>query len=56
MGIQNAGTALMVTSGLLGSAEMSSLVLIYGVLMQLPAAGVMLVRNWPSRRLVPFNG
>lgn len=56
VGIQNAGTALMVTSGLLGSAEMSSLVLIYGVLMQLPAAGVMLVRNWPSRRLVPFNG
>lgn len=42
VGIQNAGTALMVTSGLLGSPEMSAVVLIYGVLMQLPAAGLML--------------
>ena len=49
VGIQNAGTALMVTGGLLQSAEMSASALIYGVLMQVPA--VMLVA-WRNRDLV----
>ena len=49
VGIQNAGTALMVTGGLLQSAEMSASALIYGVLMQLPA--VLLVA-WRNRDLI----
>jgi len=49
VGIQNAGTALMVTGGLLQSTEMSASALIYGVLMQVPA--VMLV-VWRNRDLV----
>lgn len=49
VGIQNAGTALMVTGGLLHNAEMSAAVLIYGVLMQLPAFALILMRNLPGR-------
>ncbi|WP_188746917.1 bile acid:sodium symporter family protein [Marinobacterium zhoushanense] len=49
VGIQNAGTALMVSSSLLGSVEMSAIVLIYGVLMQIPAAFLMLLSNLPIR-------
>ena len=48
VGIQNAGTALMVTAGILHNAEMSAAVLIYGVLMQLPAFLLILVRNLPG--------
>lgn len=48
-GIQNAGTALMVTSGLLQNAEMSGVVLMYGVLMQAPA---LLLVAWRNRDLV----
>lgn len=50
VGIQNAGTALMVTGTLLASPEMSAVVLIYGVVMQLPAALLMLYRNLPLSR------
>ncbi|MBV1786484.1 bile acid:sodium symporter family protein [Marinobacterium sp. D7] len=49
VGIQNAGTALMVSSSLLGSVEMSAIVLIYGVLMQVPAALLMIFSNLPVR-------
>ncbi len=49
VGIQNAGTALLVTGGLLQSAEMSASALIYGVLMQLPA---LLLVGWRNRDLV----
>lgn len=49
VGIQNAGTALLVTGGLLHSAEMSASALIYGVLMQLPA---LLLVGWRNRDLV----
>lgn len=49
VGIQNAGTALMVSSSLLGSAEMSAMVLIYGVLMQLPVVILMIHSNLPGR-------
>jgi len=49
VGIQNAGTALMVTGGLLQSAEMSASALIYGVLMQVPA--VILIA-WRNRDLI----
>jgi len=48
-GIQNAGTALMVTSGLLHNPEMSGIVLIYGVLMQAPA---LLIVCWRNRDLL----
>lgn len=56
VGIQNAGTALLVTGSLLHNAEMSASVLIYGVVMQLPAMCILLWRNrvslqWPSRAL-----
>lgn len=46
VGIQNAGTALLVTSGLLQSPEMSASALIYGVLMQVPA---LLLVGWRNR-------
>ncbi|GAA0785996.1 bile acid:sodium symporter family protein [Marinobacterium sediminicola] len=49
VGIQNAGTALLVTGGLLQSAEMSASALIYGVMMQLPA---LLILGWRNRDLV----
>ncbi|KEA62774.1 Sodium-dependent transporter [Marinobacterium lacunae] len=49
VGIQNAGTALMISSGLLGSVEMSAIVLIYGVLMQIPAALIMIGANLSYR-------
>lgn len=49
VGIQNAGTALLVTGGLLHSAEMSASALIYGVLMQVPA---LLLVGWRNRDLV----
>lgn len=45
VGIQNAGTALLVTGGLLHNAQMSASALIYGVLMQLPALLILLWRN-----------
>ncbi|RTE67634.1 bile acid:sodium symporter family protein [Amphritea opalescens] len=49
-GIQNAGTALMVTGALLQQPEMSLAVLLYGILMQIPALLLVVWRNWPLRR------
>ncbi|GAA0683744.1 bile acid:sodium symporter family protein [Marinobacterium maritimum] len=49
VGIQNAGTALLVTGGLLQSAEMSASALIYGVVMQVPA---LMILGWRNRDLV----
>lgn len=49
VGIQNAGTALMVTAGLLQNAEMSASALIYGVVMQLPA---LMILGWRNRDLL----
>ncbi len=46
VGLQNAGTALLVTSTLLQSPEMSASALVYGVLMQLP---VLLLIAWRNR-------
>lgn len=46
-GIQNAGTALMVTGALLQQPQMSLAVLLYGILMQIPALFLLLWRNWP---------
>lgn len=45
VGLQNAGTALLVTSTLLQSPEMSASALVYGVLMQLPALLLIAWRN-----------
>lgn len=45
VGLQNAGTALLVTSTLLQSPEMSASALVYGVLMQLPAMLLIVWRN-----------
>ncbi|MBR9828683.1 MAG: bile acid:sodium symporter family protein [Oceanospirillales bacterium] len=45
VGIQNAGTALLVTAGLLQNTEMSASALIYGVVMQIPAVLILLWRN-----------
>lgn len=50
VGLQNAGTALMVTSVVIQSSEMSSIALLYGILMQFPAAVLMLWRNLPNVR------
>ncbi len=46
-GVQNAGTALMVTGALLQQPEMSLAVLLYGILMQIPALLLVVWRNWP---------
>lgn len=48
VGLQNAGTALLVTSTLLKSPEMSASALVYGVLMQLPA---LLLIGWRNRQM-----
>lgn len=45
VGLQNAGTALLVTSTLLQSPEMSASALVYGVLMQVPALILIAWRN-----------
>ncbi|MCD8513482.1 MAG: bile acid:sodium symporter family protein [Nitrincola sp.] len=45
VGLQNAGTALLVTSTLLQSPEMSASALVYGVLMQIPALILIAWRN-----------
>jgi len=51
-GIQNAGTALMVTGAILQNSEMSMSVLMYGILMQIPALLLIAYRNLqPVRRL-----
>jgi len=53
-GIQNAGTALMVTGAILQSPEMSMSALLYGILMQIPAMLLIIFRNvtpiWLFRR------
>ena len=46
--VQNAGTALMVTSTILQQPEMSLAVLLYGILMQVPAVLLVLWRNSPA--------
>ncbi len=48
-GIQNAGTALVITAVILQSSDMSAAVLLYGILMQLPAFGLIIWRNLPGR-------
>lgn len=48
-GIQNAGTALMVTGAILQQPEMSLAVLLYGILMQVPAVMLVVWRNNPAR-------
>lgn len=45
VGLQNAGTALLVTSTILQNAEMSASALVYGVLMQIPAFALIGWRN-----------
>lgn len=45
VGIQNAGTALLVTGAVLQNAEMSAAALTYGVLMNLPAFVLIFYRN-----------
>lgn len=44
-GIQNAGTALMVTGAIIQNQEMSMAVLLYGILMQIPALLLIVYRN-----------
>lgn len=48
VGLQNAGTALLVTSTLLQSPDMSASALVYGVLMQIPA---LILIAWRNREL-----
>lgn len=50
-GIQNAGTALLVTAGVLQSPEMSVAALCYGVVMNLPVMVLIIARNWAGYRL-----
>lgn len=45
-GIQNAGLALVVTGTVLHNTEMSGVVLLYGVLMQIPALVLIAYRHW----------
>ena len=48
-GIQNAGSSLIITAVILHNTEMSAAVLLYGILMQLPALGLIIWRNLPGR-------
>ena len=50
VGIQNAGTALLVTAGVLQNPQMSAAALSYGILMNIPALVLILYRNLPQRR------
>ncbi|BBB29201.1 bile acid:sodium symporter family protein [Neptunomonas japonica] len=45
-GIQNAGLALMITGAVLHNTEMSGVVLLYGVLMQVPAILLIVCCHW----------
>jgi len=49
VGLQNAGTALLVTSTILQNAEMSASALVYGVLMQIPAFALI---GWRNRQVL----
>lgn len=49
-GIQNAGTALLVSAGVLQDAQMSAVVLCYGVVMNLPVIALIIYRNRPGYR------
>lgn len=49
-GIQNAGMALLITQTLLANEQMSAVVLLYGVLMQIPALFLIAYRNLPSQK------
>ena len=49
IGIQNAGTALLVTGGVLQDAQMSAAALLYGILMQLPALLLIVWCNRPGQ-------
>lgn len=51
VGIQNAGTALLVTGTVLQNAEMSAAALTYGVLMNLPAFALIFYRNLRTNAL-----
>lgn len=51
VGVQNAGTALLVTGAVLHNAEMSASALAYGVLMNLPAFALIIYRNLRSRMI-----
>lgn len=49
-GIQNAGTALLITAGILHNPQMSAAALSYGVLMNVPVLLLLVWRNLPSSR------
>ncbi|GGK83207.1 bile acid:sodium symporter family protein [Amphritea balenae] len=51
-GIQNAGTGLMITGAILQQPEMSMSVLMYGILMQIPALLLVIWRNLPQGNIV----
>ncbi|WP_421864677.1 bile acid:sodium symporter family protein [Motiliproteus sp.] len=48
VGIQNAGTALLVTGAVLQQPQMSAAVLLYGILMQIPALLLIIASNLPG--------
>lgn len=48
-GIQNAGLALVITGTVLHNTEMSGVVLLYGVLMQIPALLLIAYRHWSRK-------
>lgn len=50
-GIQNAGTALLITAGVLHNAQMSAAALSYGVLMNVPVLLMLLWRVLPQRQM-----
>lgn len=50
-GIQNAGTALLVTGSILQDPQMSASALCYGVVMNLPVLVLVIYRNLPQKRV-----
>jgi len=51
VGIQNAATALLITGGILQNSEMAASALIYGVLMNIPAFGLIAYRSFKPKTL-----
>lgn len=50
-GIQNAGTALLITAGILQNPQMSAAALSYGVLMNVPVLLLLVWRNLPQQKV-----
>lgn len=52
VGVQNAGTAMLVAAVIMGRPELAIAPLFYGILMNIPALGLIVQQQWLARRQV----